>query len=169
MHVSTWLLLRRRNTRSAHSNGPDAVGTELDRSWNWSVTVSLISRYYTGLIWGCGGGTKACQRVWGWRRNEEIRDSDENDKNLSAADGTTITAADQDSGPLGHYLCLFPLGSCTGPRKRGPTDLENVICLSVHYLSIWWSGVPICDGTTVDERGWHAYDIIFVYFVVGKA
>ena len=64
------------------------------------------------------------------------RDRDENGKNLSAADGMKITAADEDSGPLGNYLCLFPLGSCTGPRKREPIDLETVIRLSVHYLSI---------------------------------
>lgn len=40
MHVSTWWLVRRRMTRTAHSDWPDAAGIEPDRIWNGWVSAT---------------------------------------------------------------------------------------------------------------------------------
>jgi len=110
MHVSTWLLIRRRKTRTAHSDGPDAAGTGPEWICNGRATVSQID---TSVM--DAKRTAAAERVIvGERRNGVERDSDKIGeiiiKNLSTADGTKITAADGDCDSQGHYLCPFPLG-----------------------------------------------------------
>lgn len=66
IRVSTWLLVRRQKTRTAHSDRPDAAGTELELELMSVTTVSKVGGAPV-VWWGerGGSGTCACPRARG--------------------------------------------------------------------------------------------------------